>query len=408
MTPIWTAIPFACMLLAIAFLPLAMPRFWEPNRNKGIVAAALSIPILVWLLYNQPIAIVHTLEEYFSFICLLASLYIISGGILVTGDLRGTPRVNAAFLAIGAVLANIIGTTGASMVLIRPFLKTNSERKRIAHLPVFFIFIVSNCGGLLTPLGDPPLFLGYLRGVPFFWTMRLFPVWLFMIAALLAIFFIYDCVAYRHEARSSIRKDDRMIEPIRIRGLINLIFLAGVLCGVFLHTPWREMLMIAMAVLSLAFGPKRARRGNSFAWAPIVEVAVIFAGIFITMVPALMMLREHAPSFGISEPWQFFWTTGVLSGILDNAPTYLTFLSIAQGLGLPNEIVGVTGKVLMAISVGAVFMGANTYIGNGPNFMVKSICEHARFPAPTFVGYLKYTILILLPLYALVHIIFFK
>lgn len=408
MTPFWTAVPFVFLLLSIAILPLAAPHFWESNRIKGVYGFFVSLPVFVWLLQNHPVAIPHTLMEYFSFICLLGSLFVIAGGIFVTGDLQGTPRVNTLFLLTGAFLANLIGTTGASMILIRPFLRTNSERRRTAHLPVFFIFLVSNCGGLLTPLGDPPLFLGYLRGVPFFWTLRLFPVWITMTGALLVIFYFWDRWAYRHERQRDLQVDRVHIEPLGLQGKRNLIFLLGVLYGVFLPTPWREALMIHMAVLSLVFGPRMPRRRNQFLWRPILEVAVIFAAIFITMVPALMILKEKGGEIGITEPWQFFWLAGSLSSFLDNAPTYLTFLSLAQGLQLSPEVVGVPARLLMAISTGAVLMGANSYIGNGPNFMVKAIADHAGFKTPSFFGYMVYSLIVLFPLYGMVHLIFFR
>ena len=407
MVPVFLTIPFIALLLAIAILPMAVPHFWEQNKNKALVATLFSIPVLVWFLGHEPVAIVHTLEEYFSFICLLGSLFVISGGIYIEGDLRATPIVNTTFLVIGAVLANFIGTTGASMVLIRPFLKTNSERRNTRHLPIFFIFIVANCGGLLTPLGDPPLFLGYLRGVPFFWTLSLFPAWILMIVALLLVFFVWDRLAYGKESAAAIKLDKAEVEPIKIIGLRNLFFLGGVIYGVFLASPWRELTMILMAVLSLLFGSRSARGRNKFTWHPIIEVAVLFAGIFITMVPALELLKYHAPQFGITKPWQFFWLTGGLSGVLDNAPTYLTFLSLAQGLSLPAEVVGVPAKILAAISVGAVFMGANTYIGNGPNFMVKAIADHAGFKTPSFFGYMLYSVGILFPLYIIISLAFF-
>ena len=406
MLPFWSVIPFVCLLLVIAILPIVVPHFWESNRNRGILVALLSLPILILFLKNNPLAMLHSVEEYFSFIVLLASLYVISGGICVTGDLRATPTVNTAFLAIGAILANFIGTTGASMVLIRPFLKTNSERKNTSHLPMFFIFIVSNCGGLLTPLGDPPLFLGYLQGVPFFWTLKLFPIWLVMIGLLLTIFFIWDQRAYRNETKEALRFDKTSIQPLRLKGWRNFLLLGGVLYGVFLPTPWRELLMIHMTVLSLIIGPKIARHKNLFSWGPIIEVAILFAGIFITMVPALMLLKQHAPAFGISGPGQFFWMTGFLSGLLDNAPTYLTFLSLAQGLRLPAEVVGVPENILTAISVGAVFMGANSYIGNGPNFMVRAIADHSGFKTPSFFLYMGYAVVVLFPIYGIIHFIF--
>lgn len=360
----------------------------------------LSLPVLFWFVKFDHLPLFHSLQDYFSFICLLGSLYVISGGISISGDLEATPKVNTIFLIVGAILANFIGTTGASMLMIRPFLKTNAERKKTNHLPVFFIFIVSNCGGLLTPLGDPPLFLGYLSGVPFFWTLKLFPFWLLMIGSLLLIFYIWDKFAYRHETRSDLNRDSTNIQPLSLLGWRNFLFLGGVLGAVFLHTPSRELVMLLMVVLSLALGNKKARSQNNFVWGPIIEVAVIFAGIFITMVPALIYLKQHAPEFGIVKPWHFFWLTGGLSSFLDNAPTYLTFYSLAQGIGISDAI-------LKAISVGAVFMGANTYIGNGPNFMVKAIAEHSGFKTPSFFGYMLYSIGILLPLYLLIHMVFF-
>ena len=406
MIPCWSVIPFVCLLLMIAILPIVAPHFWESNRNRGILVSMISLPVLILFFKNNPSVMLHSIEEYFSFIVLLASLYVISGSIFVIGDLRATPMVNTLFLTVGAILANFIGTTGASMVLIRPFLKTNSERQKTHHLPLFFIFIVSNCGGLLTPLGDPPLFLGYLQGVPFFWTLKLFPAWLLMIGLLLMIFFIWDWRAYRTETREALRLDQSRIQPLRLRGWRNLFLLGGVLYGVFLPSPWRELLMIHMTILSWIIGPKAVRQMNRFSWAPIVEVIILFAGIFITMVPALMLLKQHALAFGISKPWQFFWMTGLLSGFLDNAPTYLTFLTLAQGLGLPAEVAGVPESLLMSISMAAVFMGANSYIGNGPNFMVKAIADHSGFKTPSFFLYMLYATGVLFPLYGMIHLIF--
>lgn len=412
MDSILLCIPFVGFLLSIAILPLATPHFWDSNKNKGIIAAIFSAPILYLFLKNNPSEIVHSAKEYISFIFLLGSLFVISGGIAVKGDIKATPRVNILFLLIGAILANFIGTTGASMVLIRPFLKTNAERKFTKHLPIFFIFIVANCGGLLTPLGDPPLFLGYLRGVPFFWTLKLFPIWLLMNASLLFIFYIWDTREWRKEIQHSGRP---LCQPGRgqstsptgsvngdykLSGKRNFIFLAGIIVAVFLPSPKRELAMLAMTFLSLISGAKHARISNNFKWHPIIEVAVLFAGIFITMVPALLYLQHHGAEFGITKPWQFFWTTGALSSFLDNAPTYLTFYSLAQGIGMSDAL-------LRAISVGAVFMGANTYIGNGPNFMVKAIADHAGFKTPSFFHYMFYSACILVPLYFIITFLFF-
>ena len=403
---LWLSLPFLILLLIIALLPTLAPHFWESNRNRAFLVFILSAPLLIWLIKHEPLLLQHSLHEYFSFIVLLTSLYVISGGISLTGDLKATPSLNTAFLAFGAILANIIGTTGASMVLIRAFLKTNSERHHTHHLPVFFIFIVSNCAGLLTPLGDQPLFLGYLKGVPFFWTLKLWPMWLLTIGLLLLIFYFWDKKAYKSETKKDLKKDAQHILPLRLKGKRHLLILSGIIGGVFLPTPWREMIMLSLTLLSLAMGPKVARRENKFSWAPILEVAILFASIFITMVPAMEFIKNQAPTFGITKPWHFFWATGLLSGALDNAPTYLTFFTLAQGLNLPAEIVGVSENVLKAISLGAVFMGANTYIGNGPNFMVRSIADHAGFKTPSFFGYTLYAACILLPIYFLIHFLF--
>jgi Na+/H+ antiporter NhaD/arsenite permease-like protein len=407
--PAVAVVPFGLLLLCIAVLPLALPHFWEKNRNKALVALALGAPVAAWVALRAPAALAHTAHEYLAFILLLGALYIISGGVLVRGDLRATPAVNTAFLGLGALLANLIGTTGASMLLIRVVLRTNAERKRTRHLPIFFIFVVSNCAGLLTPLGDPPLFLGFLRGVPFEWTLRLFPVWLLVNGALLLLFFLWDRRAYRGEAPGDLALDAREVEPLRVRGLVNFLWLGAVLATTAfqLPSPWREVGLAAAAVGSLLTTSPELRRANAFIYAPIAEVAILFAGIFATMIPALALLAEEAPRLGVREPWQFFWLTGALSSFLDNAPTYLTFLSLAQGLGGPVEVAGTSGALLSAISVGAVLMGANTYIGNGPNFMVKAIAESQGVRMPSFFGYMGYTACVLLPLFLVCTFLFF-
>lgn len=404
---LWSVVPFVCILLAIALLPLLTPHFWESHLNKGIIAFILSIPILWILINHEPSALLHSMTEYFSFIVIMAALFVVSGGIRLSGDLAATPRTNTIFLAIGSIIANFFGTTGASMLLIRPFLRTNSERKFVHHLPVFFIFIVSNIGGSLTPIGDPPLFLGFLRGVPFFWTLRLIPVWLVGVGIILTIFYIFDRRAYAKETIASIKKDRSNIEPLKIHGKRNFLLIGGILYAVFLPTPSREIIMILMALISLVVTPKGVHKKNGFKWHPIIEVAIIFAGIFVTMIPVLSLLKGHGASFGVTKPWQFFWLTGSLSSFLDNAPTYLTFFSLAQGLNFHGGVVGISPEILKAISIGAVFMGANTYIGNGPNFMVKSIADHAGFKTPSFFGYMLYSITILIPVFLLITFIFF-
>ena len=407
--PLYSVAPFVVMLLAIAVCPLWIPHWWESNRNKLIAAAILGGPVLVWYGLRQPSALAHTAEDYVSFIVLLAGLYVVSGGLLLRGDLVATPATNTAFLALGGLIASLVGTTGASMLLIRPLLQTNRERTRVKHTVVFFIFIVSNVGGMLTPLGDPPLFLGYLAGVPFTWTFRLWPHWALMLAALLAAYFVYDSVQFTHEPLAALRRDRVRVEPLRVEGLLNTVWLAGVVLAVaFLHAPWRDAVIVACAVVSLKTTPTRIRHANAFSAGPMIEVAVLFAGIFLTMIPALDLLRLRGSELGVREPWQFFWATGTLSSFLDNAPTYLTFLALGQGLRLPADVVGVPAAILAAISVGSVAMGANTYIGNAPNFMVKAIAEAAGVKMPSFFGYMAYSGAILIPLFVVVTLVFFR
>jgi Na+/H+ antiporter NhaD/arsenite permease-like protein len=406
--PFYAVVPFVAMLLAIAVCPLWTPHWWESNRNKLIVAGVLGLPVVGFYAGRHPHVILETAAEYVSFMLLLTALYVIAGGIRLTGDLRATPIVNTAFLAGGSLLASFLGTTGASMLLIRPVLQTNRQRTRVTHTVVFFIFLVANVGGLLTPLGDPPLFLGYLEGVPFTWTFRLLPHWLFAVAVLLLVYFVWDSILFGQEPVPALARDRRERQPLRLVGTLNSVWLAGVLLGVaFLRAPWREGLILALTALSLWQTPRAVRHANEFTPHPMVEVAVLFLGIFLTMIPALELLRTRGGELGVREPWQFFWATGALSSFLDNAPTYLTFLALGQGLRLADEVVGVPHRILAAISVGAVFMGANTYIGNAPNFMIKAIAEATRVPMPSFFAYMLYSGGILLPLFAAVTWLFF-
>ena len=406
--PLYAVLPFVLMLLAIAVFPLWLPHWWEPNRNKLIVGCALGLPVLAFYALHHPGALAHTAADYVSFIVLIGGLYVIAGGILLRGDLVATPLTNTAFLAAGSVLASVIGTTGASMLLIRPLLQTNRERTRVKHTVLFFIFTVSNIGGMLTPLGDPPLFLGYLAGVPFTWTLGLWRPWLLMIGALLAVYYVWDRAQYAREPAAALRRDRSSVEPLRVHGGVNALWLLGVVAAVaLLHAPLREVAILALGGISLWRTPGDIRRANGFTAYPIVEVAVLFFGIFLTMIPALDLLRLRGGELGVREPWQFFWAAGALSSFLDNAPTYLTFLALGQGLRLPDEVVGVPGAVLAAISVGAVAMGANTYIGNAPNFMVKAIAEEARVKMPSFFGYMLYSGLVLIPLFVVVTFLFF-
>lgn len=394
-------------------MPLVKGHFWNRNRNKAIVSGIFSLPVVILFLYYGDLhPVVYEIEEYFSFIILLGSLFVISGGIFLSGDILATPKNNTLFLTIGGVIANLFGTTGAAMLLIRAMLRTNSERKYVSHIPIFFIFVVCNIGGLLTPLGDPPLFMGYLRGVPFFWTLRLFPHWLITMVLVLIVFYFMDRHYWNKESPAAKKLDRERVEPIGVHGKINIFFILGILLSViFLQTPVREGAMVLLAIVSLISTPREIRAKNEFNYAPIIEVAILFAGIFITMVPALLILEARGAEFGVRLPWHFFWTAGGLSSFLDNTPTYMTFLSLAQGLAtgasLPKEIVGIPVKYLEAISVGAVFMGANTYIGNGPNFMVKVICEHQKIKIPSFFGYMLWSGGILVPIFIVITLVFF-
>jgi Na+/H+ antiporter NhaD/arsenite permease-like protein len=405
--PLVSVLPFAGLLLCIAIFPLALPHWWERNLSKAIVSLAFGLPVAVYVGLRDLGPVLHELQEYTSFIVLLGSLFVISGGLVLRGDIQATPAANTLFLAVGAVLANAVGTTGASMLLIRPVLRTNSERQFTRHIPVFFIFLVSNIGGALTPLGDPPLFLGYLRGVPFTWTLRLLPLWAFAGSAVLLVFYLWDRKAYALEPLANIQRDLARRVPLSLAGKRNLALLAGVVGAVFLPMPWRELTMATLALSSVVVTPASLRRENGFTYGPIIEVAVLFLGIFLAMIPALSILQERGGQLGLRAPWQFFWATGALSSFLDNAPTYLTFLSMAQGLQLSPEVVGVPHRMLKAISAGAVFMGANSYIGNGPNFMVKAIAEEAGVKTPSFFGYVALAAIVLIPIFVLVSLLFF-
>lgn len=416
--PAWAAGPFAALLAGVAVLPLAAGRWWHPNRNKAVVVAAAAVPVALFLLTRPggTAALAHGLAEYVSFLVLLTALYVIAGGIVLTGDLPARPRTNVLFLAGGAVLANVIGTTGASMVLIHPVLRTNSARKNTRHIPVFFIYVVSNCGGLLTPLGDPPLFLGFLRGVDFFWTARLWPHWLLVNGALLAVFYAVDRRAYRRETPADVKREQDRLHPLRLRGLgLNGPLMLGAVLAVLgkKFVPWfpaAELVLAALAAVSWRATPRSLRHANEFSWGPIAEVAVLFLGIFVTMVPALALLGRHGDRLGVTAPWQYFWLTGLLSSCLDNAPTYVTMGELGAAVVKADGFAGLATAapdVLAAVSCGAVFMGANSYIGNGPNFMVKAIAEGSGYRMPSFFGYIGYAALVLLPVFGLVTAVFF-
>jgi Na+/H+ antiporter NhaD/arsenite permease-like protein len=444
--PIWSAIPFVGILLSIAIFPLVAPHFWHHHFPKISAAWALifAIPFLIAYQGQAIHEILHIyLLDYIPFIILLWGLFTIAGGIYIKGSLKGTPILNTFLILIGTALASWVGTTGAAMIMIRPLLRANAERKHKVHLIVFFIFLVANIGGTLTPLGDPPLFLGFLHGVSFFWTLGLFPE-LFVVAVfLLSIFYIWDSILYKKEKPTE--QTDMAKEPLKIEGAFNFIFLLGVVGGVLfsgiaqlgevtvlgihmhIQSICRDVWIVFMGLLSLKLTSKVIREENEFSWFPIQEVAYLFAGIFMTIIPALAILKagEHGAMAvvirAVETPNHFFWVTGTLSSFLDNAPTYLTFFNTALGkLGLTEPTIreafaaGTIStsfpefeRLLVGISLGAVFMGANTYIGNAPNFMVKSIAEEAGIKMPSFFGFMfRYSIPILIPIFFIVTLLF--
>lgn len=426
--PLWLSLPFVVMLLSIALGPLFFSHWWDKNKNKLIVSLVLGAPVALMLLSNNmEHELFHQiLFDYVPFIILLGSLFVITGGILLEGDIEAKPAVNTLFLAIGGVLASVMGTTGAAMLLIRPIIRTNSERKLTVHTILFFIAIVANCGGLLTPLGDPPLFLIYLRGAPFTWFLGMIREWAFVLTILLTIYYLVDSYYYKKEEKSSIERDKTNVQPIKIKGKFNFLFLLGVVFSVaFLNEQFipgikdnqyfsfiREASISLFAILSILFTSKKLRfDDNKFTWGPIIEVACLFLGIFVTMIPALIYLRENAQSIGVNQPWQFYYASGTLSSFLDNAPTAVSFHNLALGMvsmfGDSTLVAGIPEVLLSAICLGSVMFGAMSYIGNGPNFMVKAIAEENGIQMPSFFAYIyKFSLIVLLPVYILTQILF--
>jgi Na+/H+ antiporter NhaD/arsenite permease-like protein len=407
-------VPFAMLLVSIAVGPALFHAWWNKHYPKlTLCLAAITLVYYLFGVSHGTDAIFHAAHEYFGFIALIASLYVVSGGIHIHVGRESTPGLNVAFLFVGAVLSNILGTTGASMLLIRPWLRLNQHRAA-AHHVVFFIFIVSNIGGCLTPIGDPPLFLGYLRGVPFWWVAQhCWPMWALGIAWLLVVFYVLDVRNYRQHgaaAKASERKLPHETGVWKFDGLANLACLAVVLGAVFVAKPLlvREFIMIAAAVVSWFTTNKRIHEANHYNWHPVVEVIILFAAIFITMMPALDWLQNNARHvFGAPHAGTYYWSCGVLSSVLDNAPTYLACFAAVFGSAYPGA--SQLDPVLITISVAAVFFGANTYIGNGPNFMVRSIAGHRKIACPTFVGYIvRWTLPVMLPLLAILWVIFFR
>jgi Na+/H+ antiporter NhaD/arsenite permease-like protein len=426
-------LPFILLLASIAVLPL-LPmthHWWENNLNRLWVALGCAGLTLGYYVFAKgwdsilPVLNHAVPAEYIPFIVLLFSLYVISGGISLKGDLVAHPATNTGFIAFGALIASFVGTTGASMLLIRPLLQTNSHRKHVVHTVVFFIFLVSNIGGCLLPIGDPPLFLGYLRGVAFFWTLNLWMPWAFCCCILLVVYYFLDSYYYRKEEAQDLVEDEREKQPLRLRGWINVLWLGGIVACVamishereLMSTGWtpfpflRELLMLLLVGISLVTTPRGVREDNEFNYAAILEVAALFIGIFIAMQAPIEVLRVYGPSLGLVAPWHFFWATGTLSSFLDNAPTYVVFFETAGSLplapGVDTSATIIDPGLLVGISLGAVFMGAMTYIGNGPNFMVKAIAEQSGIRMPSFFGYMfKYSIPMLIPAFVVVTLVF--
>ena len=412
-------LPFVLLLGAIAVLPLVRKHWWE--KNFAFVSFGLALLVVLHTLFQlkDSAVLVHTGFEYLSFICLIGSLFVVSGGIHINVKGEATPFVNCVFLLTAAVLSNFLGTTGASMVFVRPWLRMNKYRLTAFHV-IFFIFIVSNVGGALTPIGDPPLFLGYLKGVPFFWVLEnVWPIWLVAVGVLIGLFFVLDSRNFK-KAPAAVRQKETAHEEWKFLGGHNIIFLAMIIGAVFLnHPPFlREGIMMLAAVLSYRTTPKSVHESNDFNFAPIQEVAILFMGIFATMIPALLWLEKYASQIGIHSPGQFYWGSGALSSVLDNAPTYLNFLSAAVGLfgsgahagpDAVRELLLNHSQYIRAISVGSVFFGAVTYIGNGPNFLVKSIADQSKAKTPSFFGYFfKFSLPYLIPIFALIWYVFFR
>jgi len=444
--PAWMCIPFAGLLLCIAIFPLVKPAWWDKNKPWGvlfwILAAVIPFASLFGVGETVETVIDCVVNDYLTFIVLLFGLFCVSGNITLEGDLAGSPRVNTMLLAMGTLLSSCIGTTGASMVMVRPMIRVNSWRRNRAHIMIFFIFLISNIGGCLTPIGDPPLLMGFSRGVPFFWSLHLFPVLLVNMAVLLTVFYIIDRKAYSKDIAGGARPDlSRPGSMPKVLGVHNIFFLVMIIGGVILSgvlptlSAFQDasgnvrgiplygdvtltfpdlievVIILLAAFLSFKTTDEDVRRKNHFTWDSIKEVAILFIGIFITMQPALILLESHGSSLGLTKPIQMFWGAGALSSFLDNTPTYLVFLTTAGAMNFTDGITTTLGNIpatmLMAISCGSVFMGANTYIGNAPNFMVKSISDENGIQMPSFFGYMRWSCSILIPVFILDTILFF-
>lgn len=428
--PLWTLLPFGALLASIAIGPLAFPHYWEKNKSKFTFSGVLSLPIACFLLLRGASgteALIHSLSEYACFFSLIGSLYVVAGGLALRLHWRPGPILNTGFLALAALSSNIVGTTGASILFFKPFLHLNQNRKHNTHLIIFYIITVGNVGGLLTPLGDPPLFLGYLNGIDFFWTLGLYPHWLVANGYLLLLFLVIDHILRKKEGPPT-HPIQEAAEKTVFTGKRNLLFLLGIILTVLLQSPnfypavlaakylgmqltlpplAAALILAILAAFSYLFTPRVIHRTNDFTWEPVMEVGILFFGIFITMIPALEFLRAHNQSFPLQHAWEYFWLTGTLSSVLDNAPTFMAFCVIAAGNSDIATLPAQSPMILAAICCAAVFMGANTYIGNGPNFLIKAMAEKEGLKVPGFFSYSGLALAILLPLYLALTLLFF-
>jgi Na+/H+ antiporter NhaD/arsenite permease-like protein len=373
---------------------------WERPWFQALVSAVCMSPVLFGLLQSgHDSAVFHAVSGYATFIVTLLALYVAAGGVYVTADFPATPRTNVLFVLLGSVLASVIGTTGASLLLLRPFLRTNSQRAHRAHLVPFFILAVANAGGLLTPVGDPPLLMGFVSGVPFFWTLQLWPIWLLYVGTFALGLYLVDRRAYARESAESLRRDDVEQAPLLVKGKFNLVALCAVIPAAFMPAGFRELALVAIAVLSFVLTPKAIHRDNDFNFGPILEVGLVFLGLFVCLIPLETTLMQRAAELPIQQAWQMFLASGVLSAVLDNAPTYAAFAALARGLGQgqPDLVAGIAPLTLAALSAGSVVMGALTYIGNGPNLMVKSLAQRSGYTMPSFGRYSALAFVAMLP-----------
>jgi Na+/H+ antiporter NhaD/arsenite permease-like protein len=421
--PVWSLAPFILVVLSVAILPALFPHFWK--KYNLLWLAALALPILAMVSALSPLLVVDTFIDYVSFISLLGALYSIGGGLFISGTAKANPFVNMRYMIIGAIIANVIGTLGASMILIRPLLRANRGRKHEAHVILFFIFIVSNVGGLLSPLGDPPLLLGFLNGVPFSWTFKLVEIWLFAVTALTGIFLALDSYFFLEDPDFRGPAKMEVAEPIHVTGRWNIGLIILVLGALTLPTllpeefsQWRHFIRIGMLLLTTWLSqkqtPELVKKLNHFSWEPMIEVAVIFASIFATMIPATQYLSAHAGDLGLQTPKAFFWFSGIVSSVLDNAPSYAAFFSVAKGLTVEGAQVAlhhgqkISESLLSAISAGTVFFGSMTYIGNAPNLLVKSVAEENDIKMPSFFSYILWSVVFVLPVLFLTSVFFFE